>query len=169
MDGSAWLKVLVRTQIIQPPSDTKVILGHVAKIHCKVSSDSGVGYEVVWYHEGRLIEDKTSHRINLDSDGTLQIAEARASDAGQYSCEVKSSGGNDRRLARLDVIELPYAPTSVSAVKIDNGHEKSVNVSWTPGFDGGFPQSFKIRYKKEGSQSYQYVDVVTPTQATPIR
>ena len=139
VDGSAWLKVLVRTQIIQPPSDTKVILGHIAKIHCKVSSDSGVGYEVVWYHEGRLIQDKTSHRINLDSDGTLQIAEARASDAGQYSCEVKSSGGNDRRLARLDVIELPYAPTSVSAVKIDNGHEKSVNVSWTPGFDGNSP------------------------------
>jgi len=139
VDGSAWLKVLVRTQIVQPPSDTKVILGHVAKIHCKVSSDSGVGYDIVWYHEGNLIDDKSSHRINLDSDGTLQIAEARASDAGQYTCEVKSSGGNDRRIARLDVIELPYAPTRISAVKIDNGHEKSVNVSWTPGFDGNSP------------------------------
>ena len=139
VEGSAWLKVLVRTQIIQPPSDTKVILGHIAKIHCKVSSDSGVGYDIVWYHEGNLIADKASHRINLDSDGTLQIAEARASDAGQYTCEVKSSGGNDRRLARLDVIELPYAPTSVSVAKIDNGHEKAVNVSWTPGFDGNSP------------------------------
>ena len=139
VEGSAWLKVLVRTQIVQPPSDTKVILGHVAKIHCKVSSDSGVGYEVVWYHEAGLIDDKSSHRINLDSDGTLQIAEARASDAGQYECEVRSSGGNDRRVARLDVIELPYAPTSVKAVKIDHGHEKTVNVSWTPGFDGNSP------------------------------
>ena len=68
---------MVRTQIIQPPSDTKVI------------------------------QDKTSHRINLDSDRTLQITEARASDAGQNSCEVKSSGGNDRRLVSLDMIELP--------------------------------------------------------------
>ena len=67
VEGSAWLKVLVRTQIIQPPSDTKVILGHIAKIHCKVSSDSGVGYEVVWYHEGRLIQDKTSHRMRRPS------------------------------------------------------------------------------------------------------
>ena len=127
VEGSAWLKVLVRTQIIQPPSDTKVILGHIAKIHCKVSSDSGVGYDIVWYHEGNLIEDKASHRINLDSDGTLQIAEARASDAGQYTCEVKSSGGNDRRLARLDVIELPYAPTSVSVAKIDTKLSVSSN------------------------------------------
>ena len=48
--------------------------------------------QVSWYHEGQLIQDKTSHRINLDSDGTLQVAEARASDAGKYTCEVSSSG-----------------------------------------------------------------------------
>eukprot|EP00090_Calanus_glacialis_P041134 TRINITY_DN7227_c0_g1_i2.p1 TRINITY_DN7227_c0_g1~~TRINITY_DN7227_c0_g1_i2.p1 ORF type:complete len:2186 (-),score=220.82 TRINITY_DN7227_c0_g1_i2:579-7136(-) len=138
VEGSAWLKVLVRTQIIQPPSDTKVILGHVAKISCRVSSDSGVGFDVSWFHEGKLINDKASHRINLDSDGTLQIAEARASDAGQYACEVKSSGGNDRRTAKLDVIELPYAPTSIVATKINNG-QKAVNVSWTTGFDGNSP------------------------------
>ena len=53
-EGSAWLKVLVRTQIIQPPSDTKVILGHVAKIYCRVSSDSGVGFDVSWFHEGKI-------------------------------------------------------------------------------------------------------------------
>jgi protein sidekick len=93
-EGKAWLKVLVRTQIIQPPGDTKVILGHVAKIYCKVSSDSGVDYSVVWYHEGRVIDDKASHRINVDSDGTLQVAEARASDAGQYTCLVNSTGAS---------------------------------------------------------------------------
>ena len=165
VEDSAWLKVLVRTQISQPPSDTKVILGHVAKIYCKVSSDSGVGYEIVWYHEGDLIDDKSSHRINLDSDGTLQIAEARASDAGQYECEVKSSGGNDRRQARLDVIELPYAPTSLTATKIDAGPEKAVNVSWTPGFDGNSPiikHIVQLRYvSEEGPITENNLDWVT--------
>ena len=137
-EGDAWLKVLVRTQIIQPPGDTKVILGHVAKIYCRVSSDAGVDYNIAWYHEGQLIDDKASHRINLDSDGTLQVAEARASDAGEYTCQVNSSGGNDRRSAKLDVIELPYAPTSITAMKINNG-QKTINVSWTPGFDGNSP------------------------------
>jgi len=138
VEASAWLSVLVRTQIIVPPSDTKVILGHVAKLYCKVSSDSAVLYEVVWHHDGSIINDKVSHRINLDSDGTLQIAEARASDAGEYTCEVKSTGGNDKRMARLDVIELPYAPTSVNALRVSMG-PKAINVSWTPGFDGNSP------------------------------
>ena len=68
----------------------------------------------------------------------MEIGEARASDAGEYTCEVSSAGGNDRRSASLDVIELPYAPTHVYAEKVATAH-KSVNVSWTPGFNGNSP------------------------------
>ncbi len=99
-------------------SPSQVILGHVAKIYCKVSSDTNVDYDILWYHDAAPIDDRASHRINLDSDGTLQIAEARASDAGEYTCEVRSSGGNDRKSALLDVIELPYAPSSISAERV---------------------------------------------------
>ena len=78
-------------------------------------------------------------RIDIsDRDGTLKIAEARASDAGEYTCEVSSDGGNDRRAANLDVIELPYAPTHVNAEKVSTA-PKTVNVSWTAGFDGNNP------------------------------
>ena len=48
----------------------------------------------------------------------LRIAEARASDAGEYTCEVSSNGGNDHHTSNLDVIELPYAPTQVTAEKL---------------------------------------------------
>uniref|UniRef100_A0A0K2T3X4 Protein sidekicklike [Megachile rotundata] n=1 Tax=Lepeophtheirus salmonis TaxID=72036 RepID=A0A0K2T3X4_LEPSM len=144
--GEAWLGVLVRTQITSPPVDSKVILGHVASLHCKVSSDQDVPYEVHWYHEGRMINAAMSHRINILDDGTLKIAEARASDAGDYTCEVKSTGGNDHRVAALDVIELPYAPTRIYAERVANA-QKSVNVSWTPGFDGNSPIiKFIIQY-----------------------
>ena len=78
----------VRTQITQPPVDTKVILGHVATLTCRVSSDTNVDFAIKWFHEGRLIDDKASHRITLMEDGTLRIAEARASDSGEYTCEV---------------------------------------------------------------------------------
>ena len=60
--GDAWLEVLVRTQIILPPVDTKVILGHVASMSCKVSADNNVPFEVSWYHDGRLIDDDASYR-----------------------------------------------------------------------------------------------------------
>lgn len=135
--ADAWISVLVRTQIIQPPVDTKVILGHIASLQCRATSDPNVPYEIRWYHEGQLINAAGSFRINTDdSTGTLMIGEARASDAGEYTCEVSSAGGNDRRSASLDVIELPFPPTRVHAEKTA---QKSVNVSWTPGFNGNSP------------------------------
>ena len=51
---------------------------------------------------------------------------------------MSSPGGDDKRSARLDVIELPYAPASIAAKRVSSGR-KSVNVSWTPGFDGNSP------------------------------
>ena len=48
---SADVTVLVRTQIIQPPADTQVILGHVATMQCKVSSDPALHYEIEWEHD----------------------------------------------------------------------------------------------------------------------
>lgn len=53
VEDSAFLSVLVRTQIVQPPADTKVILGHVATLQCKVSGDPSVQYSVQWLHENR--------------------------------------------------------------------------------------------------------------------
>ena len=51
--------------ILQPPVDTKVILGHVASMQCRVSADPNVPFEVDWFHEGRLISAEASHRINI--------------------------------------------------------------------------------------------------------
>ena len=99
---------------------------------------------------GLIIDNFISffYRINTDDNsGTLQIGEARASDAGEYTCEVSSAGGNDRRSASLDVIELPYAPTHVHAEKVSTAH-KTVNVSWTPGFNGNSPViKFILQYR----------------------
>ena len=50
--------------------DTKVILGHVASMQCRVSADPNVPFEVDWFHEGRLINAAHSHRINI---GNAQI------------------------------------------------------------------------------------------------
>lgn len=43
----------VRTRISQPPTDTKVILGHVATLQCRVSSDPSVPHAVNWFHDNR--------------------------------------------------------------------------------------------------------------------
>lgn len=43
--------ISVRTQIVQPPVDTIVLLGHTASLQCKVSSDPTVPYNIDWYRE----------------------------------------------------------------------------------------------------------------------
>lgn len=37
------------------------------------------------------------------------------------------------------------------AFKVDGAKTVSVNVSWTPGYSGGYAQFFTIRYREKGS------------------
>lgn len=101
-----------------------------------------------------------SQRVNVLSDGTLEIQAVRAADVGPYTCSVKSPGGNETRSAKLSVIELPFAPINVKATRLDTGTQRAVNVSWTPGFDGNSPVLKYIVQKRElpelGMFTYHY-------------
>lgn len=135
----------MKTQISQPPSDTKVLLGQDAMLQCKVSGDPNVAYQIDWFHNNRVI-GYSNPRVNISNDGTLTIKAARPTDVGEYKCLLQSSGGNDTRTAKLDVIELPYSPTSIRAERIDH---RSVNLSWAHAFDGNSPISKYIVQKRE--------------------
>ncbi|XP_073831586.1 sidekick cell adhesion molecule isoform X15 [Musca autumnalis] len=152
VNGEAYLGVLVRTQIIQPPVDTTVLLGLTASLQCKVSSDPTVPYNIDWYREGHPTPISNSQRIGVQSDGTLEIQAVRASDVGTYACVVTSPGGNETRSAHLSVIELPFPPANVKATRLDGPNQRAINVSWTPGFDGNSPISKFIIQRREVSE-----------------
>lgn len=79
----------VRTQIIQPPVDTTVLLGLTASLQCKVSSDPSVPYNIDWYRgDTQSAPITNSQRIGVQADGTLEIQAVRAADVGTYSCMV---------------------------------------------------------------------------------
>lgn len=64
----------------------------------------------------------------------------RPSDVGTYTCVVQSPAGNETRSAKLNIVELPFAPTNVYANRIiEQPDLRSANISWTPGFDGNSP------------------------------
>lgn len=113
-------------------------------------------YKIDWYREGQPgTPISNSQRVGVQSDGTLEIQAVRASDVGSYSCVVSSPGGNETRSARLSVIELPFPPTNVRATRLDDtqfGHQRAINVSWTPGFDGNSPISQFIIQRREVSE-----------------
>ncbi|XP_045518694.1 protein sidekick isoform X1 [Pieris brassicae] len=144
VSGEAFLTVLVRTQIIAPPVDTRVLLGHTATLQCKVSNDPNVKYNIDWFHNNQPMT--AGSRVLVSGDGALQVQAVRASDAGEYKCIVTSPGGNHTRRAFLSVIELPFSPTNVRAERLDATPQRAVNVSWTPGFDGNSPvQKFIVQ------------------------
>lgn len=99
----------------------------------------------------RRLENGTSTRIIIHSDGTLEIQAVRASDVGEYFCSLRSPGGNETRSGKLSVIELPFAPTNVHADRLASVSQRAVNVSWTPGFDGNSPVLKYIIQKREVS------------------
>lgn len=134
--GEAHLTVLVRTQIVKPPVDTRVILGSTAELQCRISHDPSVPYQVNWFFDEQPLS--SSSRAHLAPDGTLRIDQARNTDIGTYTCIVTSPGGNDTRSAKLEVIELPHPPGHVRALVTDT-MPKTVNVTWSPAFDGHSP------------------------------
>ncbi|EDW78444.2 uncharacterized protein Dwil_GK16432 [Drosophila willistoni] len=158
--GEAFLSVLVRTQIIQPPVDTTVLLGLTATLQCKVSSDPSVPYNIDWYREGQSAPISNSQRIGVQADGQLEIQAVRASDVGSYACVVTSPGGNETRSARLSVIELPFPPSNVKVERLPEPQQRSINVSWTPGFDGNSPISKFIIQRREVSELEKFVGPV---------
>lgn len=83
----------------------------------------------------------------------MEIQAVRAADVGDYKCIVTSLGGDDTRIAKLSVLELPYAPLNVRASRITFGPHVSrgVNVTWTPGFDGNSPTLKFIIQRREVS------------------
>ncbi|KAH8411433.1 hypothetical protein KR215_004422, partial [Drosophila sulfurigaster] len=158
--GEAYLAVLVRTQIIQPPVDTTVLLGLTATLQCKVSSDPSVPYNIDWYREGQMAPISNSQRIGVQADGQLEIQAVRASDVGSYACVVTSPGGNETRSSRLSVIELPFPPSNVKVERLAEPQQRSINVSWTPGFDGNSPISKFIIQRREVSAVEKFLGPV---------
>jgi protein sidekick len=129
----------VRTQITQPPVDTTVLLGLTATLQCKVSSDKNVDFSIEWFRDRQSTPITTNSRTFIEADGTLEIAAVRASDVGIYTCVVNSPAGNESRSAKLNIVELPFAPTNVNAERINEADQRTVKISWTKGFDGNSP------------------------------
>ncbi|XP_053221810.1 protein sidekick-1 isoform X2 [Podarcis raffonei] len=124
LNASAALTVWNRTLIVRPPEDSTVIKGTTAMLHCEAAHDPRISI--------------SSSRITMEKDGSLTISQTWSGDIGDYTCEVTSSGGNDSRVARLEVIELPHPPQNLLAT-LNASFSRSVVLSWVRPFNGNSP------------------------------
>uniref|UniRef100_A0A663F5Z6 Sidekick cell adhesion molecule 1 n=1 Tax=Aquila chrysaetos chrysaetos TaxID=223781 RepID=A0A663F5Z6_AQUCH len=138
LNAFVMLTVWNRTFIVRPPEDSTVIKGTTATLRCEATHDPRISIRYLWKKDSVVINPSSSSRITVEKDGTLLISQTWSGDIGDYTCEVISFGGNDSRMARLEVIELPHSPQNLLAT-LNSSYGRSVMLSWVRPFDGNSP------------------------------
>ncbi|XP_026302206.1 Down syndrome cell adhesion molecule-like protein Dscam2 isoform X7 [Apis mellifera] len=102
---------------------------------------------VIWKQWGQIV--KSSSRVSLLSEGSLQIMDLHREDSGNYTCYVKNRHGSDQITHRLTVQVPPAAPLLHATSATSN----SINVQWKNRDDGGAPiRGYILHYKRESGE-----------------
>nr|XP_043884140.1 protein sidekick-1-like [Solea senegalensis] len=160
INATATLTVWSRTVISVPPTDQRVIKGTTATLACNATHDSRVNISFKWDRGGVPVLS-TSGRVSV-RHGTLTIGQTWSGDIGDYTCTVTSQAGNDSHSARLEVIELPHSPRSLTA-RLNDSDSRSVHLSWLRPFDGNSPLLYYLLELSENNSPWKiYLSEVNP-------
>ncbi|XP_064595394.1 nephrin-like isoform X2 [Liolophura sinensis] len=102
------------------------------------------------------VESKPQEMYSIDYENVLLVNDVVKKDYGTYTCKATNDEGEDSFDIILDGTSKPDPPYNIRFV---NATHNSVTIAWTRGFDGGLPQTFRVRYKPTGDEGYTYVDV----------
>lgn len=105
-------------------------------------------------------------RIGLITmESVLLINDVSPADYGLYRCKSENELGQ----SMADVFfSKPVAPDTPLALRAINASSVSITLKWIPGFDGGFPQQYRLRFKKtdtsnsnshKSAAGYNYLDI----------
>ncbi|KAJ8305579.1 hypothetical protein KUTeg_016124 [Tegillarca granosa] len=135
VSASAHLDVISKPpEIIRKPSNFTIIENNDARLACEV--EGAPKPDVMWTRDtGNGVEVITSGGRIQVLDAELLVASTVADDSGVYTCNATNNRGTVSAQAYLLVLELPHAPR-ISIVTLYAEDFRSVNVSWSPGFDG---------------------------------
>uniref|UniRef100_A0A674PFT0 Sidekick cell adhesion molecule 1 n=1 Tax=Takifugu rubripes TaxID=31033 RepID=A0A674PFT0_TAKRU len=138
INATATLTIMRRTVISVPPVDQRVIKGTTATLNCNATHDPRVIIRYFrWDRGGKPLLPTSGGRISV-RQSSLTIGQTWSGDIGDYTCTVTSAAGNDSCTARLEVIELPHSPRSLTA-QLNDSDSRSVLLSWLRPFDGNSP------------------------------
>ncbi|CAF3009640.1 unnamed protein product [Rotaria sp. Silwood2] len=138
-----------------------------AELHCYVSAIPKP--TVIWMKDNQLLSSSSRYQSILNEqipsssfsstllfEAILYVYNVTKSDYGIYQCKVENKLGIDMIQIILTGLTIPDSP---SQIHITNTSHSSVLISWTPGFDGGFQQTFQIRYRLSTDNYYVYENV----------
>uniref|UniRef100_A0A3B3VF56 Protein sidekick-1-like n=1 Tax=Poecilia latipinna TaxID=48699 RepID=A0A3B3VF56_9TELE len=162
VNTTAALTVWSRTVISVPPDDQRVIKGTTAVLACNATHDPRINIRYFkWYRGGVPVLPSSGGRVSVQP-GSLTISQTWSGDIGDYTCSVMSQAGNDSQSARLEVIELPHSPRSLTA-RLNDSDSRSVRLSWLRPFDGNSPLLYYILELSENNSPWRvYLSEVDP-------
>ncbi|XP_017262335.1 protein sidekick-1 isoform X1 [Kryptolebias marmoratus] len=162
INATATLTVWSRTVISVPPADQRVIKGTTAVLNCNATHDSRIEISFTWDRSGVPVQPSSGGRVSV-RQGSLTISQTWSGDIGDYTCTVTSKAGNDSRSARLEVIELPHPPRSLTA-RLNDSDSCSVHLSWLRPFDGNSPLLHYVLELSENNSPWKvYLSEVDPS------
>ncbi|XP_075047250.1 nephrin [Mixophyes fleayi] len=142
------------------PGDGKSTTGLV----CKAEGIPTVAFS--WAKNGVTLDFKNPrysmqifHELWIHTS-TLVIANVSAvHDYAIFTCTATNALGLDSFSIHLVSTSRPDPPSSLKVLSFTHN---SVTLGWSPGFDGGLEQKFRVRYRWSDSDSFMYVDVFPP-------
>ncbi|KAL4831554.1 hypothetical protein H8958_013172 [Nasalis larvatus] len=170
--GLVRLVVRFAPQVEHPTPLTKVAAAgdstSSATLHCRARGVPNIVF--TWTKNGVPLDlqdprytEHTYHQGGVHSS-LLTIANVSAAqDYALFTCTATNPLGSDQTNIQLVSISRPDPPSGLKAVSLT---PHSVELEWKPGFDGGLPQRFCIRYEALGTPGFHYVDVLPPQATT---
>uniref|UniRef100_A0A8C8YKT7 Nephrin n=1 Tax=Prolemur simus TaxID=1328070 RepID=A0A8C8YKT7_PROSS len=170
--GLVRLVVRFAPQVEHPTPLTKVAAAgdstSSATLHCRARGVPNIVF--TWTKNGVPLDlqdprytEHTYHQGGVHSS-LLTIANVSAAqDYALFTCTATNPLGSDHTNIQLVSISRPDPPSGLKVVSMT---PDSVGLEWKPGFDGGLPQRFRIRYEALGTPGFHYVDVLPPQATT---
>ncbi|XP_059762308.1 nephrin isoform X1 [Balaenoptera ricei] len=139
-----------------------------ATLHCRARGVPNIVF--TWTKNGVPLDlqdprytEHTYHQSGVHSS-LLTIANVSAAqDYALFTCTATNPLGSDHTDIQLVSISRPDPPLGLKVVSMT---PYSVGLEWKPGFDGGLPQSFQIRYEALGTPGFLYMNVLPPQATT---
>ncbi|XP_069093155.1 hemicentin-2 isoform X1 [Pleurodeles waltl] len=114
--GHIWVFVQEAPQAIVDTSPLRLPRGEEVQVHCGTSGHPAP--EISWRRGDVVLNDDNRYRIE---GGTLVIREAKAEDAGDYSCHAVNEFGEDVQSVTLIYTELPRVNALSPLVQVPLG------------------------------------------------
>ncbi|XP_052617915.1 nephrin [Peromyscus californicus insignis] len=170
--GLVRLVVRFAPQVDHPTPLTKVAAAgdstSSATLHCRARGVPNVDF--TWTKNGVPLDLQdpryTEHKYHqgVVHSSLLTIANVSAAqDYALFTCTATNALGSDHTNIQLVSISRPDPPLGLKVVSTT---PHSVGLEWKPGFDGGLPQRFQIRYEALETPGFLYVDVLPPQATT---